>query len=113
MMAEVRIAMTFDTHVNAARSNSPLHSVFIEKYFASSSRGESSATRRTIYANFVKRPAPLFVSTLLIVRDNCGQSRENVGRTSSLSGAQARKGSHNKFIGSKGRVVSRGDRVII
>lgn len=36
MIGEVRIAATFDMYVNARRSNSPLHSVFIEKYFAAS-----------------------------------------------------------------------------
>lgn len=34
MIGEVRIVATFDMYVNAGRSNSPLHSVFIEKYFA-------------------------------------------------------------------------------
>lgn len=50
MIGEVRIAATFDMYVNAGGSNSPPHSVFIEKYFAgtSASRGEAGATRRPI-----------------------------------------------------------------
>jgi len=42
MIGKVRIAATFDMYVNAGRSNSPLHSVFIEKYFA----GMTSASHR-------------------------------------------------------------------
>lgn len=57
MIGEVRIVATFDMYVNAGRSNSPLHSVFIEKYFAgtSASRRKANATRRPIYKKSVKR----------------------------------------------------------
>lgn len=49
MISEVRIAATFDMYVNARGSNSPLHSVFIEKYFAgtSASRGKASGNTKT------------------------------------------------------------------
>jgi len=43
MIGKVRITTTFDIYVNAGRSNSPLHSVFIEKYFAGTSASHRKA----------------------------------------------------------------------